>query len=88
MQIVFTKQFVKQVSKTNDKQLAREVETLILEVKNATDLSEINGLKQLKGSIKAYRIRLGDYRIGIYNTNDIIEFSCFMHRKEIYRYFP
>jgi mRNA interferase RelE/StbE len=35
-----------------------------------------------------YRIRVGDYRIGIYYDSDEVQLMRFLHRKEIYRKFP
>jgi mRNA interferase RelE/StbE len=88
MQVLFTQQFARQIKKVNDKRLAREVELAILNVKQASILSEVHNLKKLKGSNHAYRIRLGDYRIGLFVSDTAVEFACFMNRKEIYRYFP
>ena len=88
MRVLFTHQFLKQVRNVKDKRLAKRIESAISEIKNASSLSEINNLKELKGYNNAHRIRVGDYRIGIYFIKNTVEFSCFMHRKEIYRYFP
>ena len=46
-------------------------------------------IKKLKCSNTAYRIRVGNYRIGLFIiTNDTIQFSRVLHRREIYRHFP
>jgi mRNA interferase RelE/StbE len=52
------------------------------------DLREIPNLKKMKGEDTAYRIRVGNYRIGIFITPTAITFSRVLHRREIYRYFP
>ncbi|WP_324610960.1 type II toxin-antitoxin system RelE family toxin [Moorena producens] len=52
------------------------------------DLSEINNIKKLKGEDNAYRIRVGDYRIGFFMKGDTMIFSRVLHRREFYRYFP
>lgn len=88
MEVAFTKQFEKDVRKTADKNLAYRIELVIFEVKTAKEFSSIHNLKKLSGFKNYYRIRIGDYRIGIFINKDVIEFSRFMHRKEIYRYFP
>ena len=41
----------------------------------------------LKGSSNRYRIKVGDYRIGIEYDGKTIEFDRFLHRKEFYRFF-
>ena len=51
---------------------------------------QINKLKtgKLLGYNGRYRIRIGDYRIGIEINGDIIEVMRVLHRQEFYRYFP
>jgi len=50
-------------------------------------LSEVN-IKKLKGEGDYYRIRVGDYRIGMKVNDGVVSFVRILHRKEIYRYFP
>lgn len=59
-----------------------------MNVKNADKPSGIQALKKLSGHKTAYRIRVGDYRIGIFITKDTVEFIDFGHRKELYQTFP
>jgi mRNA-degrading endonuclease RelE of RelBE toxin-antitoxin system len=51
-------------------------------------MHNIANLKKLKGHLTAYRIRSGDYRIGIFIENKVVIFACFAHRKDIYNEFP
>jgi mRNA interferase RelE/StbE len=88
MEVLFTKQFAKEIRKVTDKNLAQKIEEAILSAKNALTYSDISELKKLKGYKNAWRIRIGDYRIGLYISGNVIEFVCFMNRKEIYKYFP
>ena len=88
MKLEFTNKFLKQVSKIKDKKLAKEIEKVIEASEKAASLSEINNLKKLKGHKDFYRIRLGDYRIGIYFNNGDFTFAAIDNRKDIYKYFP
>ena len=88
MKLEFTNKFLKQVSKIKDKKLAKEIEKVIEVTEKAASLSEINNLKKLKGYKDFYRIRLGDYRIGIYFNNGDLTFAAIDNRKDIYKYFP
>jgi mRNA interferase RelE/StbE len=36
----------------------------------------------------AYRLRVGNYRVGFFINDDTLLFSRALHRREIYRYFP
>ncbi|PSB18323.1 plasmid stabilization protein [Phormidesmis priestleyi ULC007] len=58
------------------------------EIPRSTSLGEISSLKRLKGVDDAYRIRVGDYRIGLFTLKETITFARVLHRREIYRYFP
>ncbi len=51
-------------------------------------LGDLPGVKKLKGYKTAYRIRVGDYRVGFLFEDDTIKLSRVTNRKEIYRYFP
>ncbi|HIE56132.1 MAG TPA: type II toxin-antitoxin system RelE/ParE family toxin [Chromatiaceae bacterium] len=71
-----------------NKELYRRVENLIAEVKTANELSEIRQLKKMRGYTTFYRIRLGNYRIGIEALGNEIVFVRILHRRDIYKYFP
>ena len=88
MKIQFEKRFLKDIKLLKDKNLKEEILTIISQVENAKKLDEIKNLKKLKGFKNCYRIRTGDFRIGIYFQSNIIEFVVFGHRKSFYRYFP
>ena len=51
-------------------------------------MEEISDIKAMRGYAGRYRIRIGDYRIGIEVNEDVIEVLCVLHRREFYRYFP
>ncbi|MBW4444590.1 MAG: type II toxin-antitoxin system RelE/ParE family toxin [Plectolyngbya sp. WJT66-NPBG17] len=88
MNVEFRKSFEKDLSKIRDEELLTRIKAVIEEVEGATDLSEINNVKKLKAEKDKYRIRIGDYRIGLVMNEHIITFVRVLHRKEMYRYFP
>ncbi len=45
------------------------------------NLSDISKIKKIKGEDNAYRIRVGDYRIGFFIIGDTITFSRVLHRR-------
>lgn len=57
-------------------------------VPQCQNITEINNLKKIKGAKNAYRIRVGNYRLGIFIKNETVSFSRVLHRQEVYRYFP
>jgi len=88
MIVVATKSFSKDISKIRDKKLAQKIEDAIQKLEQANFLTEIQQLKKMTGSPNAYRIRIGDYRLGFYMINDTIQLTVFANRKEVYKYFP
>jgi len=89
VEVRFEASFERDLKKLKDKRLLKNVKDIIDDIKKAQNLDEISNLSKLKGYKTFYRIRLGDYRIGI----DIIEeetivFTRILHRPDIYRYFP
>ena len=71
-----------------DKTLLAHIRETILEVEAAPDITAIKNLKKLKDQGSFYRIRVGNYRIGIVLEEQTVTFVRALHRKEIYRYFP
>ena len=89
MKVLFTKSFAKDLRKhKKNRQVLNQVQRIIENAEPAEAISELTNLKQLKAEGRYYRIRIGDYRIGITSENDEITFVRVLHRKEIYRFFP
>ena len=84
----FEKSFVRDFRKLNSKVLAKVLNECIQTISDAKSINEIPTLKKLTGYKNAFRIRIGDYRIGVIINDDTITFVAFAHRKEIYRKFP
>ena len=88
METFFRKSFEKDLGKLRDETLLAKIKAEIEWVENAETLQDVSNLKKLKGEDNHYRIRIGDYRIGLTADEDTITFVRVLHRKEIYRYFP
>lgn len=88
MKIDFKKSFSRDLKKINDKNILKKVKAVIDTIENTPNIMEIKNVKHLTSGGKYYRIRIGDYRIGIKIENEIVFFVRFLHRREIYRYFP
>jgi len=88
MKCFFKASFRKDFSKHKDPKLAKVMLGVIDEVAAAEKLSDIKSLKKLKNHKTAYRIRIGDYRIGLVIIDKTAIFAAFAHRKDIYKRFP
>jgi mRNA interferase RelE/StbE len=88
MKVEYLARFYKDLDKINTSALKDKVVNVIINVKDCDSISLVKDIKKIKGSKIAYRIRIGDYRIGVYFENGIIQFARILHRKDIYKYFP
>jgi mRNA interferase RelE/StbE len=88
MNVEFKSSFIKDLKKIKEKQLQSQIMELIEKVEASGNMIELENVKKLRGSDVYYRIRLGDYRVGLKIENDTVCFIRFLHRKDIYRYFP
>lgn len=88
MVIHVEKTFLKDISKAKDKTLLINLQNVISNLNRLNSLSEITNLKKLSGKNNYYRIRIGNYRMGISFINNEITLIRFLHRKDIYKYFP
>ena len=79
--------FIKDVKKASQEN-KQKIEEIFHELKAANKLTELKNAKKLKGHKHFYRIRIGDYRIGFAFENETVILLHFLHRKDIYRFFP
>ena len=84
----FRKSFGRDLKRINDQRLLDRVRKVIEEVEAADDLQEVGNLKKMTGTSNLYRIRVGDYRIGIAVAGDSVEFVRCLPRRDLYRFFP
>jgi len=83
------KSFQKDVSKINDGKIKLALSEIIESVRQSDNLFAITNLKKLTGFKDCYRIKLGNYRIGLEYTKDReVVLIRFLDRKEIYRKWP
>ena len=88
MKVEFLKSFSKDLDSIKVKSVKQALINLIALMERVNSLEEIPGIKKLKGHKSAYRVRLGDYRLGFFFENSTILLARFLHRKDIYRIFP
>lgn len=82
------KSFEKDVRKQKDSSLNKKLALLLSKIESAEELEQIPHLKKLSGYQDYYRIRLGDYRIGLELAEGVVTLIRCLHRKDIYKYFP
>lgn len=88
MRVEFKQSFIKDLERLRDRWLRERVGETIEQLEGAASLQEIEGVKKLRGGEGYYRIRIGDYRLGLFWAEDRVVLIRFLHRKDMYRYFP
>jgi len=88
MEIKIDKSFLKDTRRIKDKSILQRIANTVANVQRAKNLEDIKNLKKIQGTQSMYRIRIGDYRLGIIVSESTVEFIRCLHRKDIYKYFP
>lgn len=89
MKVEYRKLFLKDLKKLKNQPVYQQIYGLVFTVlPNVQSLQEIPNVKALVGTTNQYRIRVGNYRIGVELNNEKLEVVRVLHRREFYRYFP
>ena len=88
MKVFYISSFLKDIKKINDPTFLLEIKDVLDMLIQSENLSEIHGVKKLKGHKSAYRIKIKEFRIGLYFTNNEVKLVRILNRKDIYKYFP
>jgi len=84
-----SKQFDKLVFKIKDKTIKTRLKNIIEKIEEANALDEISNVTPIVGYPGYYRIKFGDYRIGISLEENTVWFLYFGKRDEnTYKKFP
>ena len=88
MKTLYSKKFLKDLSKIPKKERT-SIEDFVFEtIVKHKSLSEIRKVEKLKGYQGFYKVRFGNYRIGLKLEGETTIIERVLHRKDIYRYFP
>jgi mRNA interferase RelE/StbE len=88
-QVEYTKRFLKELASL-PKEIQSRVESIVFSELETEHPFELGYLSKLRGYKDKYKIRVGDYRIGVAvnKTNKKIICQRVAHRREIYQTFP
>ena len=89
MEVRYRQSFLKGLKKLKGSSVYQRIyEIVFTALSEAQNLQELPNIKAMQGYSNRYRIRVGDYRIGIEISDNTVEVIRTLHRKEFYRYFP
>lgn len=85
----YTKRFLKELAAL-PLEVQNRVEPIVFQELESENPFELGYLQKLRGYSDKYKIRVGDYRIGITVQQETNTLICerIAHRKDIYRIFP
>jgi mRNA interferase RelE/StbE len=88
MRVEFLTKFNKDLDRISLPFVRKSIIKVIQQVESARSLADVPNSKKLSGYKSAYRIRIGEYRIGIFVVGDLVQFGRVVNRKDIYKVFP
>ncbi|RAV30969.1 type II toxin-antitoxin system RelE family toxin [Sinomicrobium soli] len=89
MNVMYHSRFKKDIVKIRDRKLKDLLLGKLHELKDAPGLEQVAGVRKLSGHATAYRIRIGDYRLGFFLEDpETVRLQRFVKRNDIYKLFP
>jgi len=88
MKVEYHKSFERDLRRVRDRNLLDRVEAVLVELEGSESLDSISNVKVMKGHTDYFRIRIGDYRLGLKRIGDGVRIIRFLSRGDIYRKFP
>lgn len=89
MDVLYRKAFLKDLKKLKNRPAYDRIfQFAFSDLPKSKTLKDMTGVKAMSGYPNRYRIRIGDYRIGVEHSGDNIELVRVIHRRDFYRYFP
>lgn len=88
MTIQFRPSFSRDLKTIRDADLLVRIQNAVEAVRQAATLRDVPNLIKLQGGGDYYRLRVGDYRLGLSIQSDAVTFVRCLDRREIYKRFP
>jgi mRNA-degrading endonuclease RelE of RelBE toxin-antitoxin system len=86
MEVAYLKSLEKDLKKIKNKKLLKSLANVFVKLEKVETLFEISGVIKMVGHSEAYRI--GDFRLGIFYSEEKITIARFLKREDIYKLFP
>lgn len=89
MEVQYRQSFLRDLKKLKRQPVYdRVLELAFTTLPEADQLRDVTGVEAMRGHPHRYRVRIGDYRVGIEAHGNCVEVLRVLHRREFYRYFP
>ena len=89
MRVIFRKSFERDLKKLKgNAELLTRLQQVVERLETTQEFAEVGNVKRMHGWSSYYRVRIGDYRLGLKLEEDAVVVLRFLHRREIYRRVP
>jgi mRNA interferase RelE/StbE len=88
LKVLYNKKFLKDLAALPSAERSRIEKFAFDKASNAKSFRQLEHLEKLTGYKTYYKVRFGNYRVGLQFKDDTLTFERVLHRKEIYRFFP
>ena len=80
--------FNRDLRRIRDRDVRQRLTLKIQEIEAASNFTQMTDVLKMQGYDIHYRIRVGNYRLGIAVEGDVVILLRFGHRRDFYRGFP
>ena len=89
MEVQYRQSFLRDLKRLRGQPVYNRVYELVFTTLPEVDtIRDITNVKPMRGHANRYRIRIGNYRVGIEVQGENVEVMRVLHRRDFYRYFP
>jgi mRNA interferase RelE/StbE len=88
MEVRYSKKFLKQLSDVPSETRVKIEAFVFDELISASSIPSLGKVEKMQGYHGFYKVRFGNYRVGLAIENEVITVKTVMHRREIYKFFP
>ena len=88
MKVEFSNNFTRDLRRIQNQSIRERIEKAIEQIERVDNLTEASNIQKLSGGENCFRVRVGNYRLGIQLDKDTVVFVRCLPRRDIYRHFP
>jgi mRNA interferase RelE/StbE len=88
MEVSYSKKFLKQLAGVPGEIRVKIENFAFNELVSVSSVSSLGKVEKMQGYDGFYKVRFGNYRVGLVIENERITVKTVMHRREIYKFFP
>lgn len=88
MTVRYKASFTRDLSRLRDADLVLHIQQAVEAVERAKKLQDIPNLIRMQGGGNHYRLRVGEYRLGVSMLDNVVVFVRCLNRRDIYKKFP